>query len=65
MTLTGKSSRPSMTVGTVTLNRPSTRLTFAPVMAALGGVVVAYEAVTWGRWLAAGPEQVTRYRDTA
>jgi len=54
-----------MTVGTVTLNRPSTRLTFAPVMAALGGVVVAYEAVTWGRWLAAGPEQVTRYRDTA
>jgi uncharacterized protein DUF5135 len=56
-----------MTAGTVPLNRtrPGARLTFARVMAAFGVAVVAYEAVTWGRWLAAGPEQITQYRDTA
>jgi hypothetical protein len=51
----------SMTAGTVPLEptRPASRLTFARVLAAFGVVVVAYEAVTWGRWLAAGPEQIT------
>jgi Spirocyclase AveC-like len=40
------------------------KLSFARVLAAFGVVIVAYEAVTWTRWLAAGPEQITQYRDT-
>ena len=30
-----------------------------------GALVAVYEFVTWGRWLAAGPQQITRYRDTS
>jgi hypothetical protein len=40
------------------------RPTAAKVLAGFGLLVVLYEAVTWGRWLAAGPEQITQYRDT-
>src|ERR1700756_1175247 len=58
-------SWPDVTAALVKPARPASRLTFARVMAAFGVFVVAYEAVTWGRWLAAGPEQITQYRDTA
>jgi len=58
---------PSMAVRTVPLKptRSTGRLAFARVLAAFGAAVAAYEAVTWGRWLAAGPQQITQYRDTA
>jgi hypothetical protein len=32
-------------------------------LAVFGALIVAYELVTWARWLAAGPEQITQYRD--
>ncbi len=35
----------------------------AAVLAGLGAVIVAYELWTWGAWLAAGPTQITEYRD--
>jgi hypothetical protein len=33
-------------------------------LAIFGALVAVYELITWGRWLAAGPQQITRYRDT-
>jgi cytochrome c oxidase assembly factor CtaG len=33
-------------------------------MALFGAAVAVYELITWSRWLAAGPRQVTEYRDT-
>ena len=41
-----------------------TRITPARVLAALGAVVVIYELITWTRWLAAGPQQITEFRNT-
>lgn len=38
--------------------------TFAKGMALFGAAIVVYEVITWGRWLAAGPQQITEYRDT-
>jgi hypothetical protein len=40
------------------------RIGVARVLAWLGAAVACYELVTWGRWLAAGPQQITQYRDT-
>ncbi|MUL65865.1 hypothetical protein BOO86_15425 [Mycobacterium sp. CBMA 234] len=55
-----------MTAGTrVQSTRPAAKLTFARVLAVFGVALVAYEAVTWARWLAGGPHQITAYRDTA
>src|SRR5919197_5326954 len=42
----------------------STRITPARALAALGAVVVIYELITWTRWLAAGPQQITEFRNT-
>jgi hypothetical protein len=33
-------------------------------LATFGALIVIYEAITWGGWLAAGPVQITQYRDT-
>jgi uncharacterized protein DUF5135 len=38
--------------------------TFAKAMALFGAAIVLYELITWSRWLAAGPQQITEYRDT-
>jgi hypothetical protein len=40
-------------------------VTVARGLAVCGAVVAVYELITWGRWLAAGPVQITRYRGTA
>jgi hypothetical protein len=40
------------------------RPTGTTILAGLGALLVAYELWTWGAWLAAGPQQITRYRDT-
>jgi hypothetical protein len=48
--------------GPLAATRPFTP---ARVLAAFGGLIVVYELVTWGRWLVAGPVQITRYRDTS
>jgi hypothetical protein len=40
------------------------RIGVARVLAWFGAAVACYELVTWGRWLAAGPQQITQYRDT-
>lgn len=48
------------------VDRPArVRLTFGRGLAGFGVLLIAYEAVTWGRWLASGPEQITAYRDTS
>jgi hypothetical protein len=41
------------------------RAVFPRVLAAFGVVLVAYEVITLVRWLAAGPHQITQFRDTA
>jgi hypothetical protein len=41
------------------------RVGAAKALAVFGGLIAVYELVTWGRWLAAGPRQLTEYRDTA
>lgn len=43
--------------------RPGGAVTPAAVLAGFGAVIVAYELWTWGAWLAAGPTQITEYRD--
>jgi len=54
--------------GRVRLSQPesdSRRFTPARWLAFFGCLVALYELITWGRWLAAGPVQITQYRDTA
>src|SRR5436309_8114062 len=39
------------------------RVTPARCLAIFGALIAVYEAITWARWLAAGPTQITQYRD--
>jgi hypothetical protein len=47
--------------------RPEAARVFTPArgLAMFGAVIAVYEAITWTRWLVAGPQQITRYRDTS
>lgn len=45
-------------------SKTASRPTFASALAWFGAAIVLYEAITWVRWLADGPEQITQYRDT-
>jgi hypothetical protein len=44
--------------------RDERKFTAARGLAAFGAVIAVYEISTWARWLWAGPQQITAYRDT-